>query len=111
GGGRPFLRALYGRLEAHSELTTVTAGEACHNPATELPTIHAGSWIDASFYIWFGHRDDQRAWSQLADAREALDAGVGGEHDARGRAREEVLIAEGSDWFWWNGDDHSSDHD
>ena len=27
------------------------------------------------------------------------------------RAREELLIAEGSDWFWWYGDDHSSDHD
>ena len=27
------------------------------------------------------------------------------------QAREEVLIAEGSDWFWWYGDDHSSDHD
>ena len=26
-------------------------------------------------------------------------------------AREEVLIAEGSDWFWWYGDDHSSAHD
>ena len=29
----------------------------------------------------------------------------------RKAAREEVLIAEGSDWFWWYGDDHSSDHD
>ena len=27
------------------------------------------------------------------------------------QAREEMLIAEGSDWFWWYGDDHSSDHD
>src|SRR5206468_1102306 len=27
------------------------------------------------------------------------------------RAREEILIAEGSDWFWWYGDDHSSAHD
>ena len=27
------------------------------------------------------------------------------------RARDEVLIAEGSDWFWWYGDDHSSEHD
>ncbi len=26
-------------------------------------------------------------------------------------AREEILIAEGSDWFWWYGDDHSSPHD
>jgi hypothetical protein len=27
------------------------------------------------------------------------------------QAREEVLIAEGSDWFWWYGDDRSSEHD
>jgi hypothetical protein len=26
-------------------------------------------------------------------------------------ARTEILIAEGSDWFWWYGDDHSSPHD
>jgi len=31
--------------------------------------------------------------------------------DALARAHEELLIAEGSDWFWWYGDDHSSDHD
>ncbi len=31
--------------------------------------------------------------------------------DAAAKAREELLIAEGSDWFWWYGDDHSSAHD
>ena len=30
---------------------------------------------DASFYIWIGHADDQRAWSQLADARQAISGG------------------------------------
>jgi hypothetical protein len=30
---------------------------------------------------------------------------------ARGAAREELLIADGSDWCWWYGDDHHSDHD
>src|SRR5262249_32381871 len=30
---------------------------------------------------------------------------------ALGQAREELLVAEGSDWFWWYGDDHSSAHD
>src|SRR5262249_9499725 len=59
--------------------------------------------------IWIGHADDQRAWGQLADAREALDAA--GASEGAARAREEVLIAEGSDWFWWYGDDHSSAHD
>jgi len=86
--------------------------EAAAGPATPLPSIHPGSWINADFYIWIGHRDDHRAWSQLADARAAFDQhGSGVSPAARERAFEELLIAEGSDWFWWYGDDHSSDHD
>jgi len=111
GGGRPFLRALYGRLAAHPELRTVTMSEACRSAKAELPGIFPGSWIDANFYIWIGHRDDQRAWSQLAAAREAVDVPGAADAAARARAREEVLVAEGSDWFWWYGDDHSSEHD
>jgi hypothetical protein len=110
GGGRPFLRALYHRLSSHPELRTVTMAEACAEPAEELMGIFPGSWIDANFSIWIGHADDQRAWSQLADARDALDFG-GAAADGAAAAREEVLIAEGSDWFWWYGDDHSSAHD
>jgi alpha-amylase/alpha-mannosidase (GH57 family) len=110
GGGRPFLRALYSRLARHDELRTVTMAEACRTPARQLTTIFPGSWIDANFYIWIGHADDQRAWSQLADAREELErADRDGGNTAA--AREEILIAEGSDWFWWYGDDHSSAHD
>src|SRR5262249_13729333 len=60
---------------------------------------------------WIGHADDQRAWSQLADARQALDASTDIDPAAAARAREEILVAEGSDWFWWYGDDHSSAHD
>jgi alpha-amylase/alpha-mannosidase (GH57 family) len=111
GGGRPFLRALYQRLSSHPELKTVTMAEACRSPQDSLPSIFPGSWIDANFYIWIGHADDQRAWGQLAEAREALDAAAPGDERARQQAREEILIAEGSDWFWWYGDDHSSAHD
>ena len=110
GGGRPFLRALYGRLSNHSELQTVTMAEACRKPTRELAGIFPGSWIDANFYIWIGHADDQKAWSQLAEAREALET-ADVDAEALARAREEILIAEGSDWFWWYGDDHSSAHD
>ncbi len=82
-------------------------------PGRRLPSIFPGSWINGDFYIWIGHADDHRAWSQLVDARRALS---GRRRDRTGlalvaRAREEMLIAEGSDWFWWYGDDHSSDHD
>ena len=27
------------------------------------------------------------------------------------KAHEEILIAEGSDWFWWFGEEHSSEND
>ncbi len=112
GGGRPFLRALYERLSRHPEIRTVTMAEACQGGGPQLSGIFPGSWIDANFYIWIGHQDDQRGWSQLADAREALDTSSAGvEPAALARARDEVLIAEGSDWFWWYGDDHSSEHD
>jgi alpha-amylase/alpha-mannosidase (GH57 family) len=109
--GRPFLRELYGRLSSHPEITTVTMTEACAAPRESLVSIFPGSWINGDFYVWIGHSDDHRAWSQLAEARRALDAAVGVPGDAVARAREEVLIAEGSDWFWWYGDDHSSAHD
>jgi alpha-amylase/alpha-mannosidase (GH57 family) len=112
GQGRPFLRALYGRLGSHPQLRTVTMGEACANAREPLPSIFPGSWINGDFYIWIGHQDDHRAWGQLVDARRALETPPPGLGDAAlTRAREEMLIAEGSDWFWWYGDDHSSDHD
>jgi hypothetical protein len=111
GGGRPFLRALYRRLSGHPQLRTVTMSEACRRPTLTLTGIFPGSWIDANFYIWIGHPDDHRAWSQLAEARDALDDPGPVDAAAVTQAREEVLIAEGSDWFWWYGDDHSSDHD
>ena len=112
GQGRPFLRALYGKLQSHPELRTMTMSEACAGGGERLPSIFPGSWINGDFYIWIGHADDHRAWGQLADARRALEnvpAGVA--ESSVARAREEMLIAEGSDWFWWYGDDHSSEHD
>ena len=114
GGGRPFLRALYGRLNTADDILAVSmsAAAASAKSIPTLPSVFPGSWINADFYIWMGHADDRRAWTQLAEARLAFDAHAGSApNEARARAWEELLIAEGSDWFWWYGDDHSSDHD
>ncbi|HWI19109.1 MAG TPA: glycoside hydrolase family 57 protein, partial [Vicinamibacterales bacterium] len=112
GGGRPFLRALYRALDAADDIQTVTMSEAAAGPAGTLDSIFPGSWINGDFYIWMGHRDDHRAWDQLSEARDVFDRrSAAVEPAARDRALEELLIAEGSDWFWWYGDDHSSDHD
>jgi alpha-amylase/alpha-mannosidase (GH57 family) len=111
GQGRPFLRALYHRLGSDPSIRTVTMSEACAGAREPLPSIFPGSWINGDFYIWIGHADDHRAWSQLVDARRALDRASGVPDAALAQARQEMMIAEGSDWFWWYGDDHSSDHD
>ena len=76
GGGRPFLRALYGALERARDIQTVTMAEAASGGGRVqlLESIFPGSWINGDFYIWIGHRDDHRAWDQLSAARVALDA-------------------------------------
>jgi len=112
GGGRPFLRALYGHLSSHPELRPVTMTEAAARPRRTLTSIFPGSWIDGNFFIWIGHGDDLRAWRQLRDARQTFDrVAPTVEPTQREEAFKEILIAEGSDWFWWYGDDHSSEHD
>lgn len=112
--GVSFLRALYKRLsEAPGvETTTVSDYLAQYPPEQKLPRVFAGSWIDHNFAIWIGHEDDRRAWSKLYKTRQFL---VGLQKsgqiaaDAAQRAWEEIYIAEGSDWFWWYGDDHHTD--
>jgi alpha-amylase/alpha-mannosidase (GH57 family) len=112
GGGRPFLRALYRRLAEAPDIEPVTMHEATSGEVTPLTRLFAGSWIHADFGIWIGHADDRRAWTQLGQARARLEA-----HraeitaEAAAEAMDALQAAEGSDWFWWYGDDHSSAHD
>ena len=112
GDGRPFLRALYSKISGHPELRAVTMTEATAKPSGTLPHIFPGSWIDGNFFIWIGHPDDQRAWRQVREARHTFDIVASDvPPEERERAFKEILIAEGSDWCWWYGDDHSSEHD
>ena len=112
GGGRPFLRALYAKLSSHAELRTVTMSEAAASSPRALSGIFPGSWIDGNFFVWIGHRDDLRAWRQLREARDVFETAAPAASEAdRENALRELLIAEGSDWFWWYGEDRSSEHD
>jgi hypothetical protein len=105
--GGPFLEALYTALAAAPDIRMRTPSEILdHGPArAPLARLHSGSWIDADFHVWIGHREKNRAWSVLAGARGALVAG-GTTPDSHPAAWESLYCAEGSDWFWWLGDDH-----
>ena len=111
--GRDFLDQLYGALEASDRIETVTLSEATAGAAgPSIPRIHSGSWIEASYRIWIGHREDRQAWTALGRARDALAAAErAGEVPAErlAQARRHLLAAEASDWFWWYGEDFTTE--
>jgi alpha-amylase/alpha-mannosidase (GH57 family) len=109
GAGEPFLRALYQVLASHPRLKSVTMSEALARaeslaPAPELPRLARGSWIDGSLDTWAGQREKLDAWRLLAQARSLFHGRRLDELPERVAASLRVL--EGSDWYWWFGDDH-----
>ncbi|HEX2711159.1 MAG TPA: glycoside hydrolase family 57 protein [Candidatus Acidoferrales bacterium] len=122
GNGREFLRQFYRRIEGDPDIRALTVSEAVA-AAGEIPTVESifpGSWINANFDIWIGHSEDVAAWRLLREAREFYGraqqgrakglAGAPSEQQLA-TAYESVLAAEGSDWCWWYGPEHSSAND
>jgi alpha-amylase/alpha-mannosidase (GH57 family) len=118
--GAHFLRALLSKLETlRPEVECVGVSEALERTRSrpELPRIPTGSWIDGTFYIWIGHPEDHAAWDMLTRARAQWES-LAGPLESRGeplpeglrKAEEFLLVAEGSDWCWWYGDDHFTPH-
>ena len=116
-GGEAFLTGLYERLSLESSLKTVRVGEylESHPPRETLDSLHTGSWIDQNFRVWIGHPEDNLAWNCLKRTRGFLEKAASKDTNLspgkKEMAWEEVYIAEGSDWFWWFGDDFTSDND
>lgn len=112
--GVEFLSGLYRTVVADSVLRTVTFSEFLElEPHREsLPSIVAGSWINRNLATWIGHPEKNRAWDFLTAARSFLGsrAAAGTDPTKFQEAYREMLIAEGSDWFWWYGDDHQSEN-
>jgi hypothetical protein len=105
--GRPFLRALYQRISADAEIAAMTVAEALRE-ATPAPLerIFPASWIDGNFDIWIGAEEDNGAWALLLHARQRFDQVTSATVRNRLMAWEELLIAEGSDWYWWYNPEH-----
>lgn len=122
GNGRDFLREFYSRVQSDSDIRALTVSEALAE-AGDIPVsngIFPGSWINANFDVWIGHAEDITAWNLLSDARDAYtraleksirgDAGAPSE-ESLAVAFDSILAAEGSDWCWWFGPEHSTAND
>lgn len=115
-GGEAFLRALYEEIASRHHLKTTTFHEYFteHPPRTTLRKLYTGSWINADFHIWIGDEEDNRAWQLLGETRNFLQAQINQGNMDPSLSRKtlaEIHAAEGSDWFWWYGDQFVTEDD
>jgi alpha-amylase/alpha-mannosidase (GH57 family) len=107
--GQTHLLALQQALSASRGIRSVTPSQHLtqHPPTTRLTHVHAGSWIDGNFAIWIGHDEDRRGWALLGEARKAIDKAEreGAPPERIQAALKALMPAQGSDWFWWFGEE------
>jgi alpha-amylase/alpha-mannosidase (GH57 family) len=118
-GGERFLSLLYDELTRHSHdqsgvvrihASTISEALAVMPPAQPLAALHSGSWINQDFKIWIGHQEDNRGWDLLGTTRaKLLDISPSLSPAQANAAWDELYAAEGSDWFWWYGDDFDTE--
>jgi alpha-amylase/alpha-mannosidase (GH57 family) len=122
GNGRDFLREFYGRIARDPDIRALTATEAVQQAGemTASESIFPASWINANFDVWIGHAEDVRAWDLLRNARDFFEKEERRQAERAlgaptleqlAAAYESILAAEGSDWNWWYGPEHSSAND
>jgi len=106
--GHDFLELLYKRLSESDFLKPVTVSEylKMHPAKCEIKRLAAGSWIYANFGKWIGNPCKNKAWEYLSIARGELEEVKSSLAKAKLElAYKQIYIAEGSDWFWWYGED------
>lgn len=103
--GEAFLDALYRTLGPNLE--TVTMTEATRHPTGRIERIHSGSWINSNYRVWIGQPVDNLAWELLGEVRALVDAAE--DSESTEQAKRLVWSAQGSDWFWWYGEDFHTD--
>lgn len=109
--GQDFLSYLYEGMLKEERIVSTTISDYLGTAEDYgvLRHVFAGSWIGHNFSIWIGHIEDNTGWELLAQTRDFLER-----EDSKKENREaweSIYIAEGSDWFWWYGDEHASEND
>lgn len=136
--GNGFKNLLYSKLSESyrmGEIITTTVSEYIDgnenrnipsHPISKMKKIDdlwSGSWIGSNFAIWIGEAEENQGWTYLRRARGDLEkSGLPRPNPSAPvpdplesprdyyiwKAWEAIYSAEGSDWFWWYGDDMTS---
>ncbi|NTW87990.1 MAG: glycoside hydrolase, partial [Desulfobulbaceae bacterium] len=118
-----FLQGMYKGIAESASLRLATCSEVLKETRFDgrLHTIFPGSWINGNYGIWIGHPEENLAWDLVAKARHtavstnqlvaaAFESGEPSTDATAEMICRSLYAAEGSDWFWWYGDDHFSPH-
>ena len=113
--GIEFLEHFYNSIENDETLDSVLISNYIKKDEHKksLKKIHSGSWIDQTFQFWIGESEKNKAWAYLKKTKDDFDE-YAKSHKADYKlnlAKRELLIAEGSDWFWWYGEPNYSGQD
>lgn len=113
--GATFLKAIYSLIEEDKTLETVLISEYLDKEKhhKQLKKIHSGSWINKNFQLWLGEPVKNLAWSYLKQVKDDLSEFIEDNPDNPNiqAAHKELMIAQGSDWFWWYGEPNDSGQD
>lgn len=108
--GRVFLREFYSLVEKSKKVEMVTFSEATSIRSGDLIEFSAGSWINGNFNIWIGDEDDRKGWELIRIVKELIERNKDSiSKELLPEIMENLLIAEGSDWFWWYGSENHTD--
>ena len=118
-----FLQGMYRGIAESPQLNLTTCSDVLAHTRFDgrLHTIFPGSWINGNYGIWIGHPEENLAWDLVDGARTAavvanpsvaaaLKSGTPSVDPTAELICRSLYAAEGSDWFWWYGDDHFSPH-
>lgn len=109
--GLEFFEGLYEALSTSQWCHTKTLDDVSQqSDIPKLSSLHPGTWIHGTFDTWAGHCEKNRAWELIFQTRKAIEPYL---HEIDATLKEEILYhllaSECSDWFWWYGEDHSTD--
>ncbi len=123
--GEEFLNTLYSLIENDPSLETVLVSEFLEkSEPILLEELSSGSWINRNFDLWIGEPTKNIAWLYLDKTRTKLEEvkkrllseaknpkAKAAAEELINKAKQEIFIAQGSDWFWWYGEPNESGND
>lgn len=123
--GSDFLDALYGLINADESLETVLVNEFIEKAKPDiLENLKPGSWINRNFDLWIGESTKNIAWLYLTSVtndflnykKEILEKTTNAKEKKEIKrllelAHRELLVCQGSDWYWWYGEPNESRSD